>query len=137
MVRYTNVSEELLDPHFKVPSLVRVHRNLSPQYRNLGIQVWSVKDDSTGLLLFHADRLCLADMHFHISEAGRNRVRRNKVKEVHAWAVGALVPETMDATTPAIYNPFDSRAYLYNVETGKKINGSEFCLFSSDGMFVL
>ena len=57
-------------------------------YYNLNLDCLSVIDAETGLLYCHAHRVELHDAKFRVQEAGRQRVLREKRKNVHAYVVG-------------------------------------------------
>jgi len=57
-------------------------------YFNLNLDCLSVIDAETGLLYCHAHRVELHDAKFRVQEAGRQRVLRDKRKNVHAYVVG-------------------------------------------------
>ena len=62
-------------------------------YWNLHKKVWSIKaleGTDKGRVIAHADYVELANVKFKVSEAGRQRVLREKRKNVHAGAVGVL-----------------------------------------------
>ena len=62
-------------------------------YRNLHNGMYSIKSreaGTRGLVIAHADRVWLNDVEFIVSEAGRNRVLREKKKYVHAFVRGTL-----------------------------------------------
>ena len=63
-------------------------------YRNLTKGCWSLKSLKTGKVVAHADNLVLKDVIFKVSEAGRQRVLRDKRKNVHAGVVGTIQPPT-------------------------------------------
>lgn len=66
---------------------VRVHWNL---YR----KCWSIQrknDRGRWYVAFHADSVGLSGVKLKVSEAGRQRVLREKRKNVHAYAEGTLV----------------------------------------------
>jgi hypothetical protein len=60
-------------------------------YRNLHQDCWSVKSKETGRVIAHADHVELSDVEFKVSQAGRDRVLREKSKNVHAGLQGKLV----------------------------------------------
>ena len=60
-------------------------------YRNLHQNCWSVKSKETGRVIAHADEVILSDVDYKVSQAGRDRVLREKSKNVHAGLVGTLV----------------------------------------------
>jgi hypothetical protein len=57
-------------------------------YYNLNLDCLSVIDAETGLLYCHAHRVELHDAKFRVQKAGRQRVLREKRKNVHAYIVG-------------------------------------------------
>ena len=59
-------------------------------YRNLHQNCWSVKSKETGRVVAHADQVELSGVEFKVSETGRQRVIREKSKNVHAGLVGTL-----------------------------------------------
>ena len=63
-------------------------------YYNLhrgGYSVVAADGPDKGLVIAHAEELLLGDVTFAVSEAGRQRVIREKRKNVHAYAIGNLV----------------------------------------------
>ena len=60
-------------------------------YRNLHNGMLSIRDAKTKHVVGHADRVTLADVTFHVSQAGRERVLRERRKNVHAVVRGSLV----------------------------------------------
>lgn len=60
-------------------------------YRNLHNGMLSIRDAKTKHVVGHANRVTLADATFHVSQAGRERVLREKRKNVHAVVRGTLV----------------------------------------------
>ena len=76
-------------------------------YRNLHQNCWSVKALSgphKGRVVLHAAEVMVAEPEFRVNEAGRQKVLREKRKNVHAGVVGriyqATVLEERYATTP-------------------------------------
>jgi len=59
-------------------------------YWNLHRNCWSVRSKRTGLVIAHTRNLDLVDATFKVSEAGRQRVLREKRKNVHAGVEGIL-----------------------------------------------
>lgn len=60
-------------------------------YRNLHQNCWSVKSKETGRVIAHADEVQLSGVDYKVSQAGRERVLREKSKNVHAGLEGTLV----------------------------------------------
>ena len=74
------------DTYFIAPDRVKV-------YYNLQKECLSVVDTRTGRLYCHSHRIELKDAKFHVNENGRQKVRREKRKNVHAYVIGKLVNE--------------------------------------------
>ena len=89
-------------------------------YWNLHKQVWSVKaleGKDKGRVIHHAQNVTLSDCTFKVSEAGRQRVLREKRKNVHAGVVGQLgrinVPLSyMPQMTAVTYNPYKYETFV-------------------------
>lgn len=78
-------------------------------YRNVTRQQWSLLRD--GRLAEHAHRLVLSDCTLVVSPAGRDRVRRERRKNVHAYVLAAtartrLPVGTRDKLVQLYYNPY-------------------------------
>ena len=75
-------------------------------YWNLHKRCYSVRQ--SGRVIDHVDSIVLRDVRFNVAPAGREKVRRTGVKNVHATVTGYVV----DNPKPAIpehfvsYNPF-------------------------------
>ena len=93
-----------LDWSEHVHQRVRVYRNLlngmiSVQAKSLG--GWRV--------VGHVDECVLAQVSFTVSEAGRQRVLRHRVKNVHAYAQGVLIAQVDDSIVAPLrlgYDPY-------------------------------
>lgn len=59
-------------------------------YYNLHNHKWSLQDAVSGLVLGHASCVALSNVTPKVSEAGRQRVLKEKRKNVHAFLVGEL-----------------------------------------------
>ena len=59
-------------------------------YFNLHKKVWSVRCVKTRKVVLHTTELTLSDVTFKVSQAGRERVIREKRKNVHAVVRGVL-----------------------------------------------
>lgn len=85
-------------------------------YFNLHKNLWSVRaleGPCRGKVIAHRASLMLRDCVFKVSEAGRQRVLRERCKNVHAGVVGTLwdeaVPGDVCCREGVTYNP-----YLYS-----------------------
>lgn len=60
-------------------------------YFNLHNHKWSIKDKSNNVIVGHADKVTLGNVTPVVSQAGRLRVLKEKVKNVHAYLDGELM----------------------------------------------
>lgn len=86
-------------------------------YFNLHRKLFSVRaleGDRKGLVIAHRDYVALTDVTFKVSEAGRQRVLRERKKNVHAGAVGQWTDDTIELTDPlaVTYNPYKYSTFV-------------------------
>lgn len=83
-------------------------------YRNLRKQQWSVRDAKTRKVIDHCDELYLEQCLLYVSESGRQRVLRDKRKNVHAWIDGIIRDKKDDLPPPRqiTYNPYKYRKFV-------------------------
>jgi hypothetical protein len=60
-------------------------------YRNLRRGCLSVRDTKTRRVIAHVDEIFLRDVKFKVSKAGRERVLKEKQKNVHAGVEGNII----------------------------------------------
>jgi len=77
-------------------------------YKNLHENCWSVRDKESGHVVAHADRVELTDVKLKVGAAGRERVLREKSKNVHAGLDGTRTQFNSKAS-PASAIPTDRR----------------------------
>lgn len=91
-------------------------RVLNPQrkvkvYFNLHKQTFSIEQD--GLVIGYSDVVRLVNVTYHVSEKGRQKVLREKRKNVHATVRGYVLAFTAgDEETPAYYNPYKVATFV-------------------------
>jgi hypothetical protein len=90
-------------------------------YRNLNKRCWSVRamtGENKGRILFHATELWLEDAAARVSTSGRNRVLRERQKNVHAGLVGVLTQPRHGSCSlsPISYDPYRFD-HFYEVKT--------------------
>jgi len=85
-----------------MPTKVRVYFNLHKKLLSVQTKVngrWKV--------IKHTDSISLADVKFKVSEAGRQRVLREKRKNVHAFIEGMEIAELTEQIAQKVtYNPY-------------------------------
>jgi hypothetical protein len=78
-----------------------------------------------GLVVAHVDEIKLENAQFKVSEAGRERVLREKRKNVHAFVVGVVSNNEYFVDTEITYNPYKYSSFV-NRETGKPIHEAAY-----------
>lgn len=88
-------------------------------YFNLHKKCFSVKaleGENKGRVIAHSQEICLRDVTFKVSEAGRQRVLATKRKNVHAGVVGTVanwVDAPYDNNGQAVgYNPYKYDSFV-------------------------
>ena len=89
-------------------------------YYNLHKQTFSVTYDSK--VIMHADYVKLGDVEFRVRKGGKEKVRSEKSKNVHAFVIGRLLdyceypcdelPVT-DSNRIVTYNPYKHDSFVY------------------------
>jgi hypothetical protein len=86
-------------------------------YRNLRKKCYSVKCMLTKRVIAHVNSIELLDPFFKVSESGRQRVLRDKQKNVHAGVVGIWVEgfwtDGNVVTRKVTYNPYRYCFFVY------------------------
>jgi len=80
-------------------------------YYNLHKHTFSVTYDSK--VIMHADYVKLGDVEFRVRKGGRERVRSEKSKNVHAFVIGTLL-EYCEYPCDYIPNPPSDKIVTYN-----------------------
>ena len=112
-------------------------------YYNLHRHTWSIKaleGPRKGLVIGHSDTVLLQDATPKVSEAGRQRVLRDKRKNVHAGIVGTLVHMEGEGYFPGLneitYNPYKYTTFV-NKQTEQVYNGSQFAYMVNRKVYTL
>lgn len=105
-------------------------------YRNLHKKCWSVRCKKTRKVIAHLDAFVLYNCVFKVSESGRQRVLKEKKKNVHAGIEGYIWQTDVDeqiAMVPVRYNPYEAANFVSN---GNPIERASFVTFTKKGAFV-
>lgn len=92
-------------------------------YWNVRRKAWSVRHE--GRVIAHETIMKLEDCRFVVQPAGRERVRKEKRKNVHAYISGEWTPPGDEGVevdlrgTPVTYNPYNDETF---VQEGKPIH---------------
>lgn len=100
-------------------------------YFNLRKKVFSIRHK--GKVIKHLDKVCLKDCEFVVSEKGRQRVLREKRKNVHAVVRGTLIKRVPDVLKKEItYNPYVMKTFCLK-SSGKSIYHAKHVKLVSNG----
>lgn len=117
-------------------------------YRNLHNGLWSVRQN--GLVVAHLESFRLEKVSFKVLEAGRQRVLKEKKKNVHAFICGLLVESMINFITPEkeafhlelveasklSYNPYKSSYFkMINAHGEREFVNSKECRYNT--LFLL
>jgi len=124
-------------------------------YYNLRKKCLSVRDGSTGLVVKHTHALKLVsgkvgyerDIRFKVSEKGRQRVLKEKRKNVHAYVCGRVMdlgkvrsledskarkPKTLRQVT---YNPYKYETFV-DVKTGEPVHFAQEVFIDGQTVYI-
>ena len=109
-------------PHFPVSLMQWLNSGVNMKvfvYFNLHRKCWSVKaleGPMKGRVIKHADDIVLSSCTFKVSEAGRQRVLKERRKNVHAGVVDTIVEPSSLARVvhlvPVSYNPYKAGTFV-------------------------
>lgn len=83
-------------------------------YKNLHKGCYSVRDAKTKRVIYHTNKIYLQEVVFKVSESGRQRVLKEKRKNVHAMVEGVwlpFLPVTMSTKYSIVYNPYKGNKF--------------------------
>ena len=109
-------------------------------YWNLRKNCYSVRDCSTGRVVEHTNSLWIRNPVFVVRQAGREKVLRDKQKNVHAFVRGELGEGTLKNVTfsgfpdedkrIATYNPYKSCTFV-DKKTGKVLYNAKYAMLET------
>jgi hypothetical protein len=105
-------------------------------YRNLHRKCWSVRH--RGIVRSHCDTVTLGKVTFRVSEAGRQRVLRERCKNVHAVVRGTVVSlggDVGEGLLEVTYNPYKGGTFCY-VLTGMPVHAAEVAYMHKGKVWV-
>jgi hypothetical protein len=114
-------------------------------YFNLHKKTFSVSYDNK--VIMHADYVKLGDVEFRVRTGGRDRVRSEKQKNVHAFVIGNLLEyceypceniPNPPSTNIITYNPYKNETFVYKdggqpIYTAKEVD----MINSTNKLFVV
>ena len=105
-------------------------------YRNLHRKCWSVRH--RGIVGCHCETVTLENVTFRVSEAGRQRVLRERRKNVHAVVRGTLVAyggAAREGFMEVTYNPYKGGTFCYAI-TGVPVHTAEVAYLHNGKVWV-
>ena len=82
-------------------------------YRNLHRKCYSVRSMETGRVICHVDSITLTDAKFKVGKSGRERVLRERRKNVHAGVVGHVADVSLlGQSIKVTYNPYKWTSFV-------------------------
>lgn len=106
-------------------------------YFNLHKKRLSVQNKER-IVIAHVDKAVVTDAEFYVSEAGRQRVLREKCKNVHAKIRGKWVTEDVEVDESwrrVRYNPYLFPTFVY-ADNEKPLQSSSVVVIVGDQVFV-
>ena len=110
-------------------------------YKNLNNGLFSIKQ--AGLVVAHVESVTLSDVVFKVNQGGRNRVLKERQKNVHAFAIGLVESiNTIDSTNrdcAVSYDPYKCDYFYFkknDCEAVVNSNDKVFCS-ASEGVYVI
>ena len=104
-------------------------------YRNLHKDCFSVKCMKTGKVIAHVKDITLSFVTFPVSQAGRNRVLKERRKNVHAFVQGIVDTFTVLSEKRICYNPYKKDHFFY-CSNGKEIKSAQAVNVSLSGIYA-
>lgn len=122
-----------LDWNATAGQTVRIYRNL-----NNGTMSIQAKSGKSWLVMGHVTNAIVRDVTFKVSESGRQRVIRDKRKNVHAWGQGVLLSEFDESIIAPIalgYNPYTDATFV-DKKSHRSIDRCDFLVIRDNQVFV-
>lgn len=107
-------------------------------YRNLHNGLLSIRDYKTKHVLGHCETIELQGVQFKVNQKGRERVLKEKRKNVHAYAIGRYMgnPETFNGTQQLTYNPYKYKSFV-NASTGQAVAAADYAFLAKEGTILV
>lgn len=110
-------------------------KRLYHMYRNLNSNCWSLKH--RGKVIGHHKAIVLNNCEFRVSKKGRQRVLKEKVKNVHAYVAAESYEQLNDhhngvERVKLTYNPYKYSTFVVK-ETGEPIHNCDTVIAEEDG----
>jgi hypothetical protein len=113
-------------------------------YYNLHKHTFSVQ--KSGVVVLHADYVKLSDVEFRVRKGGLDKVRKEKVKNVHAFVIGILedfcefpcsnIPQDSEGEVIS-YNPYTNDSFVIKSTQEPIFHGNEVNMVNSRNKIYL
>ena len=105
-------------------------------YFNLHKKLFSVRNCKTGRVIKHTYDITILDPKFVVRKAGRERVLRERKKNVHAFVRGMMVPYKCvlfapDQSTEVTYNPYKYSSFVIK-DTEQPVDKAKIAMLSTN-----
>jgi len=105
-------------------------------YFNLHKKTFSVRDCKTGRVVKHTNDITILEPKFVVRKAGRERVLRERKKNVHAFVRGIMfhyhtVFFAPDTTTEVTYNPYKHSTFVIK-STEEAVDKAKIAVLSTN-----
>jgi len=117
--------------------IVQVYKNLHKS-RASGKNIYSVRNKKSGLVIDWVEQIELKNVIFKVNEAGRQRVLREKKKNVHSFIVGQISKNLQKKplnSEQIYYNPYKTK-YFITLSNDKPIFKAKQVLINNQGVFI-
>ena len=101
-------------------------------YRNLHKNCWSIRDTKTGRVIEHTDSVHIKNAKLVVRKSGREKVLREKRKNVHAFVRGTIESCSSWHTEQIAYNPYKYDSFVL-VESKEPIFNAEHVYLNDKG----
>lgn len=120
----------------KKPSKTVKKRKKVQVYKNLNKDCYSVRDAKEKRVTGHANAVVLKNASFKVSEAGRQRVLKEKRKNVHAYVEGEKTNgANVRGLKPVTYDPYKYKTFV-DKKTKKPIKSAALVVLKPDGVYA-
>ena len=105
-------------------------------YRNLHTGNFSIKCMATGLIVAHGDDFNITHANLVVNQKGRERVLKEKQKNVHAFVIGLYSDEVTPIDhTEAYYNPYKYNSFVDKADDQRRLISAKSIYFKDNKCF--
>lgn len=107
-------------------------------YRNLHKKCWSIMDPKTRRVIRHMDEVLLSSVSLIVGRSGRERVLREKSKNVHAYAIGEIAEAILEdcGMVEATYSPYAAEYFFEKISFAPR-SSADVARLCRDGRLML